>query len=117
MKINTDHGNGSFQIISELTENNVGAPPGALVIDEGKRILLGQLTIRIGRGEDATIQIDDPEASRIHAEIRQSGSTYIISDLSSTNGTIINGNRITEHVLRDYDTITIGKTSLRFEAS
>ncbi len=117
MEISTDHRNGSFQIISELTENNIGAPPGALVINEGKRIQLGQSTIRIGRGEEATIQIDDLEASRNHAEIRQSGSTYIISDLSSTNGTIINGNRITEHVLRDYDTITIGKTSLRFEAS
>lgn len=113
----SEYRNGLFQIVSDFTENKNGLPPGAVVINGGERILLKESNVILGRAEDAFIQIHDPEASRNHAEIRLTGRNFIISDLGSTNGTIVNGNRISEHILHDYDTITIGKTSLRFEAS
>ena len=114
---NSEYRNGLFQILSDFAENKNGLPPGAVVTNEGERVLLKEFNVILGRAEEAFIQIDDPEASRNHAEIRLIGPNFVISDLGSTNGTIVNGNRILEHVLHDYDTITIGKTSLRFEAS
>jgi hypothetical protein len=113
----SEYRNGLFQILSDFTENKNGLPPGALLTNDGERVLLKEFNVILGRAEEAFIQIDDPEASRNHAKIRLMGPNFVISDLSSTNGTIVNGNRISEHVLRDYDTITIGNTSLRFEAS
>lgn len=114
---NSEYRNGLFQILSDFTENKNGLPPGAIVTSDGERVQLKEFNVILGRAEEAFIQIDDPEASRNHAEIRLTGLNFVISDMGSTNGTIVNGNRISEHVLRDYDTITIGKTSVRFEAS
>ena len=62
--------------------------------------------------------LPDGNISRHHAEIRRAGSGYVVIDLGSTNGTIVNGERIsTEHRLNDGDIISVGSTALRFEAS
>jgi hypothetical protein len=81
--------------------------------------LLGSLTT-IGRDETADIVIDDPGVSRRHSEIRVTtdGPHLVTSirDLNSTNGTFVNGERITTQRLQDGDRLTIGRTSATFRA-
>ncbi|HFD38412.1 MAG TPA: FHA domain-containing protein, partial [Anaerolineae bacterium] len=67
----------------------------------------------IGRGSGSDIILQDSQASRKHAEISQQGDQYYIRDLGSTNGTYVNGQRITgSHPLRPGDSIQIGDTVL-----
>jgi Protein of unknown function (DUF3662)/FHA domain len=81
--------------------------------------LLGALTI-VGRGTDVDIVIDDPGVSRRHAEIRVTtdGPRLVahLRDLGSTNGTFIDGNRVTGAVLTNGNGITMGRTRLVFRS-
>lgn len=70
---------------------------------------------RLGRGSDTDIRIEDPGASRNHCEIVL-GQPVIIRDLSSTNGTFINGERISQIELADGTVIMIGSTQLVFRS-
>ncbi len=68
----------------------------------------------IGRLEGSEVEIQDPGASRRHAEIRREGDDFIVVDLGSTNGTLVNDLTVSEHTLQDGDRITIGTTILEF---
>ena len=84
----------------------------------GDRIELTDARNLIGRLSDCRIMISDGNTSRHHAEIRRSGSGFVINDLGSTNGTYLNGERLaTERRINDGDIITVGSVNLRFEAS
>jgi pSer/pThr/pTyr-binding forkhead associated (FHA) protein len=59
-----------------------------------------QSLVTIGRGEDMDIRIEhDRTASRRHARISREGDSYYLEDLGSTNGTFLNGRRITRKTL------------------
>ena len=81
--------------------------------------LLGSLTT-LGRDESVDIVVDDPGVSRRHSEIRVTtdGPHLVTSirDLNSTNGTFVNGERITSQRLEDGDRLTLGRTSATFRA-
>lgn len=81
--------------------------------------LLGALAV-VGRGADVDIVIDDPGVSRRHAEIRVTtdGPRLVahLRDLGSTNGTFVDGNRVTGAVLHDGNGITMGRTRLVFRS-
>jgi pSer/pThr/pTyr-binding forkhead associated (FHA) protein len=68
----------------------------------------------IGRLAGSEIEVDDPGASRRHAEIRRQGDQYVVVDLGSTNGTLVNDSPVSEAALEDGDRITIGRTVLEF---
>ena len=69
----------------------------------------------IGR-EDADITIEDAEISRRHAEVRPRGDAIEIEDLSSTNGTFVNNDRIEgARVLSPGDVIRVGQTELELD--
>jgi FhaA, N-terminal domain/FHA domain len=68
----------------------------------------------IGRISGSEIEIQDPGASRRHAEIRRDGEDYLVVDLGSTNGTLLNDAPVSESTLEDGDRITIGRTILEF---
>lgn len=70
---------------------------------------------RLGRGTDVDIRVEDPGASRNHCEIVL-GQTIFLRDLDSTNGTFLNGERITEVPLVDGAVVQIGATSLVFRS-
>ena len=53
----------------------------------------------------------------VAAEIRPSGHGFLVADLGSMNGTVVNGATVREHVLQDGDELRIGSTTLRFEES
>lgn len=108
---------GSFRVGATLRENEGGLAPGALVLPDGQRFLLGETIVVMGRLPECNLVIDDPGASRRHAEIRPHGMGFRLVDLASTNGTRVNGERISERRLADGDRIEIGAVQLRFEAS
>ena len=80
----------------------------------GKQREIEKRRVVIGRSKDADIQVEDPNVSRRHAEVRQEGAAYWVVDLDSTNGTEINGRRLKRAKLRPGDTITVGSTELVF---
>lgn len=83
--------------------------------DQGKHFVLGGSTVRIGRESSNEIQLLDSEASRSHAEITTSeNGNCTLEDLHSSNGTKINGVRISSRPLRSGDRIEIGSTVLIF---
>ncbi|WP_029210871.1 FhaA domain-containing protein [Arsenicicoccus bolidensis] len=88
-----------------------------LDIDGDRYPLLGAITV-VGRDGVADIVLDDPGISRQHAEIRitHDGPHLVgsIRDLGSTNGTFVEGHRITSQRLADGDRVTVGRTSFAF---
>jgi pSer/pThr/pTyr-binding forkhead associated (FHA) protein len=78
-------------------------------------IELQRLRTTIGRSVRNDLWTDDPFTSRLHAEIRQRGDGYWLSDLGSANGTYMNGARLTAPVmLRDRDVFRVGETEIVF---
>ena len=61
----------------------------------------------IGRAPECNIQLGDTNVSRRHAEVRPFGTGFLVVDLGSTNGTRVNGASVSEHQLKDGDTITV----------
>ncbi|MCE5269438.1 MAG: FHA domain-containing protein, partial [Planctomycetaceae bacterium] len=82
--------------------------------DQGSRFDLTEPTIRVGRDPSNLIQIHDTEVSRHHAEIRRVDKDYGISDLNSSNGTFINGQRIRHHRLQSGDQLQVGRTLMLY---
>jgi pSer/pThr/pTyr-binding forkhead associated (FHA) protein len=68
----------------------------------------------IGRSRECDLRVGDGNASRRHAEVTQDGESWLVVDLGSTNGTELNGRRITRETLSDGDRITIGATDIVF---
>lgn len=108
---------GMFTLTARLVEAEGGAPIGTLVLPSGERVVLGEYVVTVGRLPESTLSLVDPNVSRRHAEIRPRGPGYVVVDLGSTNGTKVNGSRVTERTLADGDVITFGSTDVRFEAS
>jgi pSer/pThr/pTyr-binding forkhead associated (FHA) protein len=69
----------------------------------------------IGRLEDNTFQIPEPSVSSHHCEVLLNGNAVVIKDLNSTNGTFINGNKITESTLKPGQVLRLGQIELRLE--
>ncbi len=74
----------------------------------------GEFTV-IGRRETCDIYLADVGISRKHATITRSGNHFVISDQASSNGTYVNGIRITSKVLEPGDVIKMGSTVLTFK--
>jgi len=76
---------------------------------------LVEQVVTIGRAPDNTIHIDDPSVSGRHAELRRADKTYLLRDLSSTNGTRVNGIGASEITLHPGDRVRFGAVDARFE--
>jgi pSer/pThr/pTyr-binding forkhead associated (FHA) protein len=68
--------------------------------------------VTIGRNSNSDIQINNLGASKVHAAITHQDGSYFIEDLRSTNGTLVNNERITKTCLTGNDVIIIGKHTL-----
>jgi hypothetical protein len=116
---------GRFRVRSHATADVVahrppsprGAGRPAVAIEvNGARHPLAPPGMVIGRGADADLRINDPGVSRRHAELRVTGgpgaTVVSVADLGSTNGTLVDGQRVAESQLRDGSTVRIGNTDL-----
>lgn len=83
--------------------------------EEGHDFSFERVQITIGRTIDNDIVLPDPGISRQHLSIRDKGGAYIVKDLGSSNGTLLNGKKITEEVIKAGDIITAGGARIRFE--
>jgi len=91
---------------------------GAIVQRDGTRHPVGNTPLTMGRATSNAVQISDGQASRQHAEIRYENGRHHVVDLNSTNGTLVNDQRITgSQQLNHGDIITIGTTEFRYESS
>jgi hypothetical protein len=88
----------------------------ALLLMGGKRLMVGPGGATMGRSRHCDVMVDDPNVSRKHAEIRPRGGSWVLSDLSSTNGSRLNGRRLEgSEVLKPGDEIELGTSVIRFE--
>jgi pSer/pThr/pTyr-binding forkhead associated (FHA) protein len=69
----------------------------------------------VGRVEDNAFQIAEPSVSSHHAEIILKGNDVVIKDLNSTNGTFINGEKISEATLKPGQTLRFGSVELKLD--
>jgi hypothetical protein len=86
-----------------------GVPPDRVYSIEG--------ATRVGRGEESEIVLVDPSVSRAHAIVEIDGAHPVVRDLGSTNGTFVNGRRVSVEALRDGDELLFGNTRMRFESA
>jgi pSer/pThr/pTyr-binding forkhead associated (FHA) protein len=70
----------------------------------------------IGRVDDNTFPIAEPSVSSHHCEVLLRGNEVMVKDLGSTNGTFINGQKITESVLKPSQILRLGQVELRLES-
>jgi hypothetical protein len=75
--------------------------------------VLGRRT-RIGRGPDNELVLDTKHVSRYHAVLLAGPVNTTIEDLNSTNGVFVNGKRVSRHVLKDGDRVTVGRSTFRY---
>ena len=106
---------GTLLVASDMVPDQGTA---TLVLPDGRRVLLESDTVTLGRLPECELALADSGVSRRHAELRRgSDSTWAVADSGSTNGTKVNGLRITgPRQLQDGDEITVGSTTIRFEA-
>jgi hypothetical protein len=87
-----------------------------IVVDGvGQKFPLDHPTVTLGRGLESDIRLKDIKASRRHCQVVKSAKGYQCVDLSSGNGTYLNGVQIKSQVLESGDKITIGSTTIIFE--
>lgn len=118
VELETDEGmkKGELFVDADVDDEGVGLA-GSLLLPDGSRFRLANETVVLGRLKECDVTVDDPKASRRHAEIRPAGDAYRLIDLGSTNGTDVNGRSVTDHELQDGDRIQIGDHVVTFEAS
>ena len=89
-----------------------------VVYESGKvkdTIAITKEPVVIGRLSTNDVVLSDPNVSRRHAELRRDGERWVVVDLGSTNGTVVNGKLAREHALDEGDRLTFGKTELVFK--
>lgn len=77
-------------------------------------ILWDTLEITVGRAPDRDVVIAHAEVSRQHAVFRLEGQSYTIADLHTSNGTFVNGARVSSHALRPGDVVELGPGRISF---
>lgn len=113
---------GRFTCESSFVEGEEELAPqvasATLTLYEGGRAArtfgLGPSVVTLGRLPECDVVVDDPGASRRHARIENVDGSFVLRDLGSMNGTLVNDEAVREQALHDGDRITIGETVLEF---
>jgi len=88
----------------------------ALLLYNGRRLVVGPGGSVIGRSRDCDVVVDDANVSRRHAEVRPRGGAWVLTDLGSTNGTRLRGRRIERsEVVQPGDEIEVGSSLITFD--
>ena len=88
----------------------------ALLLVEGRRVVVGPGGATLGRSRGCDVVLNDNNVSRQHAEIRPRGGSWVYTDLGSTNGSSINGGPVEgPEVLKPGDEVSLGGYTITFE--
>ncbi|WP_188111151.1 adenylate/guanylate cyclase domain-containing protein [Nocardioides antri] len=86
-----------------------------LIMDDGRTLKVDEHGLRIGRQPDNDLVLNDGKASRHHCAITGTPAGFVLTDLQSTHGTTVNGERVTmARPLEDGDELVVGDTRMRF---
>jgi tetratricopeptide (TPR) repeat protein len=85
--------------------------PGSANLDE---FLMEKDVALFGRGSNCDVVLTEKKASRKHFEVRRQGLSFFLKDLNSANGTVVNGNAVTETELVAGDAIQVGESKIEF---
>jgi len=104
------------RVAEPLEERARARQQSALLLIDGRRLVVGPTGVTIGRSRQCDVVLDDPNVSRQHAEIRPRGGSWVLTDLGSTNGSSINGRRLAgPEVLKPGDELQVGTSTIRFQ--
>lgn len=115
------------EAVEEIVDEPVAAAPSAPAVEpapptpswtltwSGGSLPIGDAPLVIGRSRDCEVVVADGNVSRRHAEVARAPEGFVVRDLESTNGTLVNGRRIRRAVVGAGDDITVGTTTLRIE--
>jgi hypothetical protein len=100
--------------LSEVRQARAGR---AIVVLDGRRMLVGAGGATLGRSRECDIVVDDANVSRRHAEIRPAAQGWTIADLGSTNGVRVNGRPVGQQPapINDGDQLELGTAQMTFE--
>jgi ABC-type multidrug transport system ATPase subunit len=113
VRIGDPHGN---SISLTYQERGGGAPKRSTVLLDTGQLAAGRL-LTVGRDPQCDIALPSPLVSRRHAQIERTSQGDVLTDLGSMNGTFVNGQRITRHILRQGDVVQIGPFRLPYTAA
>jgi serine/threonine-protein kinase len=86
--------------------------------DSGRTFNLTQgLTLTIGRGEKSDTKLTDASVSRLHCTVKWEDARFLLSDLDSVGGTLVDGKKIKEHALKHDQEFQIGATRLKLHTT
>ena len=97
------------------TEFVGGESQPRLIASDGRSFPVGDHPLIIGRSPDVEVVVNDTNVSRRHAEVWRTSEGVAVRDLQSTNGTFVNGHRITAVSLSPRDDVTVGTLHFRIE--
>ena len=108
---------GMFRVVAELRPDGHPARSPAtsgatLVADDGREFPLPPGPVVLGRDGRADLRLRDPRVSRRHVRLEVTGGRVLLTDLSSANGTLVNGARVDVATLTDGDMVQVGTTLL-----
>lgn len=104
------------RIAEPLEERAKARAETAILLMDGRRLVVGPGGATLGRSRQCDLVLSDPNVSRQHAEIRPRGGSWVLTDLGSTNGSRVNGRPVQgSEVVRPGDEIELGATVLKFE--
>jgi len=118
VKIETSASNisqtGAVLLENEFFKPTSRSPIGCLIFENETIFDLDDSVVNIGRKSNNQLVINDLRISRNHAQIRSVADGYMIFDTGSLGGTYVNGKRITQHLLKSGDVISLAGLNLIF---
>ncbi|HET9730439.1 MAG TPA: BTAD domain-containing putative transcriptional regulator [Acidimicrobiia bacterium] len=101
-----------------ILRSSVLIPSAVLIVEDGggaREVDLDRPLTTIGRRVGSDIVFDDPQVSRLHAEVHLEPDGFVVVDRGSTNGTYVNGSHVRQHRLAPGDEIRIADHRLTFQ--
>jgi hypothetical protein len=77
---------------------------------------IGQRTVSVGRAAGNFVQVKDSSISRVHCQLQPTLEGLKVVDMTSSNGTIVNGEPVQQHLMKDGDVLTVGDRDFVYRA-
>lgn len=111
-----NYAGGGTAVIRPAEAAEYGLVRQTIVLKAGNRVReFSHGRVVVGRAKDVDFRVDDPNVSRRHAAIYWADGSLMVTDLDSTNGTMVNGYPVTSSVLGPNDVLTIGECRITVE--